>query len=233
MDSTTLMLLLACVLLFGGQIKIGDQTLLQLLMSLIGGIFKPTPTPTATNTGQFGGFLDIFKGLLSNPMVLIAIMVGVMMLTGGGGCGMSGCSLIPTSDTPPVTSPLEVTPAIWDAPTPSYSGSHYADVQRLHLIRISSQVNAQQNVEPWHLYPEPANLPPNFHGQSQPAAIPLTCYGGTCSRPQTIRSTPLYRTQTGFWQRGPVRRLIASAPLRRLQPLRRLSRGLRWIFRGR
>lgn len=227
MDTTMLMLIVACVLLVGGQIKIGDQTLLQLLISLIGGIFKPTPAPTAN--GQYGGILDTIKGLLSNPMVLIAIMIGVAIMTGGlGGCGAGGCKM-PAAETPAPT-PLSLTPTIWHGDPPSteyrspitvpYTGSHYADVQRLHLIQ-SGQIETVP--APWSLDVEPADLPPEL-----PPQIPACPLAGCNRSPITYHRSP-----GTFWDRGPIRRFVASRPLRRLAPLRRVGRAIRWVFCGR
>jgi hypothetical protein len=233
--SNPMMLAIIALILFGGQIKLGDKTLLQFILDLLGGLFKPVPVSQPTS-GQYGGpVIDMVKGLFSNPMVLIALVVGLMMVTGGGGCGgLGGCKAPASPATPP--DPLTVTPTSFETP---YTGSHYADVQRLHLQQ-SGQVpivwcgGTPQDVTPWRF--DAADFPPMLDpADYQQPVTAAACSAAGCSRPAAQRV--VYRDATaqyGFWQRGPVRRLVAAGPVRRLmavRPLRRLARGVGWLFR--
>lgn len=213
--SNPTMLIVFCLILFGGQIKIGDKTLLQFLIDLLANLFKPQPTPTPAGTQYGGAVIDFIKGMFSNPMVLIVLVLGVMMLFGGGG----GCKQTPAKDLP-----LNVVPASWGG----YTGPAQVDRPRLQLVQRGDLVEPIVRVAnpgfpgplPWQvpadptvLAAEPADVPPAL----EPAAA--ACCTGSCSCATTVVRTYRSGPRVGWWRAGPVRRVL-SAPFRLLGRIR-------------
>ena len=182
------MLIVMVILLFGGSVNIGDKTILQLLTDLLANMFKPKVAASADGPAG-AGFLDMFKGLLSNPMVLIVGVLAVMMLSGGS-CDKPK----PAADAADETlswrpaNPSDLDPL----PAPTW---HQVDNERLQLIQTGGLT------EP--VYRE---------------ALPIvqvsatTCRAGTCqsTRPAVFPRLAAHRARYGFWQRGPLRRGLAG-----------------------
>lgn len=211
-----MLLLIMVLILFGGQIKIGDQTLLQLIVSVLGGLFKPT-TPPASSGGEPAGSIlttitSLFSGLLSNPMVLIVGLLAFTMLTGGS------CGKKTAADPPPPAISVPVTPALFQPP---------ASIDpRITLCGAPASA-------PWALAPDQLPIGPDDWtlGANLGAIVPLPIACQPCERarpPQPAAgAASAAPPRSGFWQRGPVRRLVASR-----HPLRRAVCGVRGIRRG-
>ena len=180
-------LIIMVVLLFGGNVKIGDKTLLQFVMDLLANILKPTPSPAAAASGTI---LTTLTGLLSNPMVLIVGMLAFMMLTGGS-CKKQSAAI-----------GADIVPAVGRIANPSYSGPP---------ITLTSWELAASDQVP---LPPPAL---DRAGLVCPVYRSDVCQCESCqpARARVVTSAPAARVR--FMQRGPVRRFIANRqPLRRV-----------------
>ena len=178
------MLIVMVLLLFGGSVNIGEKTILQLITDMLANLFKPKVA--AGPDGVAGaGFLDMFKGLLSNPMVLIVGVLAVMMLSGGS-CDKPK----PAADAADETlswrpaNPSDLDPL--RAPT-----WHQVDLDRLQLVQTGGLT------EP--VYREALPIVP---------VAAATCRASTCqtARPAVFPRMAEHRGRYGFWQRGPLRR---------------------------
>lgn len=121
------------LILVGGWIKIGDKSLLQIILDMIMSLFKPAPVPPEKSVAaKYGagvgtGILDWLKGLLGNGNIGLLLMVGLFFMlsvsgcggSGLGGCssGLGGCTPVPkpaapevAPETPPAVPATPVTP---------------------------------------------------------------------------------------------------------------------------
>jgi hypothetical protein len=182
------MLIVMVLLLFGGSVNIGDKTILQLLTDLLANLFKPK-VAAGPDGAAGGGILDMIKGLMSNPMVLIVGVLAVMMLSGGS-CDKPK----PAADAADaaITWRPAVPTDLDPLPSPTWQ---QVDGERLALVQTGG-------------FTEPVNREPT---PIVPVAA-ATCRAGTCqaARPAVFPRLAAHRSRYGFWQRGPVRRGLAG-----------------------
>lgn len=181
------------------------------------------------------GISTILQEWLKSPIFLIAIAVGAFLIFGGGSCKQQ--------DPQPQAPAVDVTPIRYETgeTVEPYSGSHYADVQRLHLLQSGYDPASVPAIVPADHAPA---LPPEFdYGpwtvQTSLDADQAACLtdGPVCSRIAAapvrvatapvraiVRKQPLRRVASAVHERRPLRRSVAA--LGQLQPLRRVAAAL-------